>query len=249
MAHVVQRMAQHTKQLRRPCIHGCVLAEGPPRPPTTGQVNLGKYLSSINLNAADTFEFPLKTLPRPKGKATQVIYTMYDLPRPDSSPHDEVFDAQGNVWVTRLQFPVHWKLDPKTGKAVEYPVPQNRLARIAQGGLQIDIDKEGRIYFGNMSQMQIVRFRPQDRENRDLQVSVPESDFGDGHLTMIDPAFQNEDGKIWANVAFATGKAGARGMSTSLPIRGPGSLTRPAVPALKPTTLLRTRRTTSTACR
>ena len=37
--------------------------------------------------------FPLKTLPRPKGKGTQVIYTVYDLPRPDASPHDEVFDG------------------------------------------------------------------------------------------------------------------------------------------------------------
>ena len=207
MAHVVQRMAQHTNN-SSPLHPWMRPAEGPPRPPTTGQVNLGKYLSSINLNAADTFEFPLKTLPRPKGKATQVIYTMYDLPRPDSSPHDEVFDAQGNVWYSDFNSQFIGKLDPKTGKAVEYPVPQNRLGQIAQGGLQIDIDKEGRIYFGNMSQMQIVRFDPKTEKIETFKSPVPESDFGDGHLTMIDPAFQNVDGKIWANVAFATGKAG-----------------------------------------
>src|SRR5207244_10125584 len=98
-----------------------------PGPPTAGQVAFGKYLSSINLSAADTFEFPLKTLPRPKGKATQVIYTTYDLPRPDASPHDEAFDEQGNVWYSDFNSQFIGKLDPKTGKVVEYRVPQNRL--------------------------------------------------------------------------------------------------------------------------
>ncbi|HYR91725.1 MAG TPA: carboxypeptidase regulatory-like domain-containing protein [Terriglobia bacterium] len=207
MTQVVQRMAMHTNN-SSPLHPWMRPTEGPARPPTAGQVNLGKYLSSINLSAADTFEFPLKTLPRPKGKATQVIYTMYDLPRPDSSPHDEVFDAQGNVWYSDFNSQFIGKLDPKTGKAVEYAVPQSRLGQIAQGGLQIDIDKEGRIYFGNMSQMQIVRFDPKTEKMETFKSPVPESDFGDGHLTMIDPAFQSVDGKIWANVAFATGKAG-----------------------------------------
>ena len=77
---------------------------------------MGKYLSSINLSSMDTFEFPLKTLPRPKGKATQVIYTVYDLPRPDASPHDEVFDAQGNLWYSDFNSQFIGKLDLKTGK-------------------------------------------------------------------------------------------------------------------------------------
>jgi streptogramin lyase len=207
MAQVVQRMAMHTNN-SSPLHPWMRPAEGPARPPTAGQVATGKYLSSINLSAADTFEMTLKTLPRPKGKATQVIYTMYDLPRPDASPHDEVFDAQGNVWYSDFNSQFIGKLDPKTGKVVEYPIPQNRLGQIAQGGLQIDIDKEGRIYFGNMSQMQIVRLDPKTEKMETFKHPTPESDFGDGHLTMIDPAFQHVDGKLWANVAFATGKAG-----------------------------------------
>ena len=85
---------------------------------------------------------------------------------------------------------------PKTGKVVEYPVPQNRFGQIAQGGLQIDIDKEGRIYYGNMSQMQIVRFDPKTEKMETFKPPIPESQLGDGHLTMIDPAFQQVDGKI-----------------------------------------------------
>jgi virginiamycin B lyase len=207
MAQVVQRMTMHTNNssLMHPWMRP---SEGPLGPPAAGQVNLGKYLSSLNLSAADTFEFPLKTLPRPKGKGTQVIYTMYDLPRPDASPHDEVFDAQGNVWYSDFNSQFIGRLDPKTGKVTEYRVPQNRFGQIAQGGLQIDVDKEGRIYFGNMSQMQIVRLDPKTEKMETFKPPISESEFGDGHLTMIDPAFQHVDGKIWANVAFATGEAG-----------------------------------------
>src|SRR5262245_66022635 len=115
------------------------------RAANAGENEIGKYLSSINLSERDTFEFPLKTLPRPKGKATQVIYTVYELPRPDASPHDTVFDGQGNLWYSDFNSQFIGKLDLKTGKVVEYPVPQNRFLQTAQGGLQIDIDKEGRI--------------------------------------------------------------------------------------------------------
>ncbi len=207
MTHVVQRMARHTNN-SSPMQPWMRPTEGHGAPPTTGPSAFATYLSSINLSATDTFEFPLKPLPRPKGKATQVIYTVYDLPRPDAAPHDEVFDAQGNVWYSDFNSQFIGKLDPKTGKVLEYPVPQRRLGQIAQGGLQIDIDKEGRIYFGNMSQMQIARFDPKTEKMETFKLPMPESTFGDGHLTMIDPAFQHVDGKLWANVAAATGEAG-----------------------------------------
>src|SRR5579862_8702420 len=207
MVTVLQRMATHTNNSSP--MHPWVRAsEGPTPPPAARMIAHAKYLASINLSSADTFPFPLKTLPRPKGKATQVIYTVYDLPRPDASPHDEAFDAQGNVWYSDFNSQYFGKLDPKTGKVVEWKVPLNRLGQIAQGGLQIDIDREGRIYYGNMSQMQIVRFDPKTEKMETFKPPVPESELGDGHLTMIDPAFQHVDGKLWFNVAFATGEAG-----------------------------------------
>ena len=207
MAQVVERMAMHTNN-SSPLHPWMRPVENPLRPPTAGQMMLGKYLSSINLSAMDTFEFPLKTLPRPKGKATEVIYTVYDLPRPDASPHDEVFDAEGNVWYSDFNSQFLGKLDPKTGKVVEYPVPQSRFGQIAQGGLQIDIDRQGRIYYGNMSQMQIVRLDPTTGKMETFKPPIPDSKLGDGHLTMIDPAFQQVDGKLWVNIAFETGEAG-----------------------------------------
>ena len=115
---------------------------------------------------------------------------------------------KGNVWYSDFTSQFIGKLDPKTGKVVEYPVPHSRLGPIAQGGLQIDIDKEGRIYYGNMSQMQIVRFDPKTGKMETFKSPVPESEIGDGHLTMIDPAFQQVDGKIWINVADAHRRGG-----------------------------------------
>ena len=207
MSQVIQRMARHTNNSS--FLHPWMRpTETSTAPPASAPSSFAKYLSSINLSSRDTFEFPLKTLPRPTGKATQVIYTVYELPRPDASPHDEVFDAQGNVWYSDFNSQFMGKLDPKTGKVLEYPIPQNRFGQIAQGGLQIDVDKEGRIYFGNMSQMQIVRFDPKTGKMETFKPPIPESAMGDGHLTMIDPAFQHLDGKLWVNVAFATGEAG-----------------------------------------
>ena len=207
MIQVVQRMATHTNN-SSPSHPWTRPIEGPARPPTERQVTLAKYLSTINLSSTDTFEFPLKTLPRPKGKATQVVYTTYDLPRPDAAPHDTEFDAQGNVWYSDFTSQFIGKLDPKTGKVVEYPVPVNRHGTVAQGGLQIALDKEGRVYFGNMSQMQIVRFDPKIEKMETFKPPIPDSKFGNGHLTMIDPSFQYVDGKIWINVAEGTGESG-----------------------------------------
>lgn len=207
MTSVIQRMAMHSNNSSP--IHPWMREIGlPSAPPPSAPSAQATYLSSINLSSKDTFDFPLKSLPRPTGKATQVIYTVYDLPRPDASPHDEVFDAQGNLWYSDFNSQFLGKLDLKTGAVVEYPVPQNRVGQVAQGGLQIDIDRQGRIYFGNMFQMQIARFDPRTEKMETFKHPLAESTFGDGHLTMVDPAFQHVDGKLWANVAFATGEAG-----------------------------------------
>jgi virginiamycin B lyase len=206
MTEVVERMALHTNNSSP--MHPWMRPIDHPAPPAAEATAFSKYLSSINLSARDTFEFPLKTLPRPKGKATQVIYTMYELPRADASPHDEALDADGNVWYSDFNSQFLGKLDPKTGRVVEYKVPQNRFGQIAQGGLQIDIDRDGRVYYGNMSQMQIVRFDPKTEKMETFKPPVPESKMGDAHLTMIDPGFQQVDGKIWANIVFDAGEAG-----------------------------------------
>jgi sugar lactone lactonase YvrE len=123
------------------------------------------------------FSFRSKRCRARKGKATQVIYTVYDLPRPDASPHDVAFDADGNAWYSDFNSQYFGKLDVKTGKVVEYSPPLRRSGQIAQGGLQIDLDKQGRVYYGNMSQLQIVRLDPKTGKMETVRAS-----HAGGHL-------------------------------------------------------------------
>jgi virginiamycin B lyase len=206
MAPIVQRMAMHTNNSSP--LHPWMRPPRPASPPTARQIAAAKYFSTLNLSSQDTFEFALKTMPRPKGKATEVIYTTYDLPRADAAPHDAALDAQGNVWYSDFDSQFLGKVDVKTGKVVEYPVPLARTGPVAQGGLQIAFDKEGRVYFGNMSQLQIVRFDPKTEKMETFKPPIPDANIGDGHLTMIDPSFQQIDDKIWVNVADGTDESG-----------------------------------------
>ena len=70
MTEVVERMALHTNNSSP--MHPWMRPVNHPVSPPAEATPFAKYLSSINLSARDTFAFPLKTLPRPKGKATQV---------------------------------------------------------------------------------------------------------------------------------------------------------------------------------
>src|SRR5205085_3624479 len=59
---------------------------------------LADYLSTINLGARERWDYALKTLPRPTGRATRVVITEYDLPRETIQPHDVIVDADGIAW-------------------------------------------------------------------------------------------------------------------------------------------------------
>jgi hypothetical protein len=62
------------------------------------QQEAADYFATINLSAGDSWEYRFKTLPRPKGRATHVIVTEYDLPRNVAMPHDVVLDQDGMPW-------------------------------------------------------------------------------------------------------------------------------------------------------
>ena len=61
----------------------------------------------------DKWDFDFKTLPRPTGAATKVIYTEYDLPREFAQPHDVIVDKDGNVWYSDFSNMFAGELDPE----------------------------------------------------------------------------------------------------------------------------------------
>src|SRR5262249_15152151 len=75
---------------------------------------MADYLASINLSKDEIWDYPLKTLPRPQGRATRVAITEYDLPRKQIQPHDAIVDSDGMVWFTHFGEQFLGKLDPKT---------------------------------------------------------------------------------------------------------------------------------------
>ena len=106
-----------------------------------------EYLATINLSAGPQWSYAFKTLPRPKGKATQVIYTEYDLPARTRQPHDVIVDSQGMAWYASFGEQVLGRLDPKTGKVEEYPIPLLKPAA-PTGILGVRFDNDENLWLG-----------------------------------------------------------------------------------------------------
>jgi len=161
-----------------------------------------EYLARVNLSAGPTWSYDLKTLPRPKGKATQVIITEYDLPRRTIQPHDVMLDDQGAVWYSNFGEQAIGKMDPKTGKVSEFQVPLNKPG-FPTGELGLDMDKAGNLWFGMMFQGGVAKF---DRKTEQFQVLQVPQEFNRDMTQINMPAAQysHVDGKIWTqNNGFA----------------------------------------------
>ena len=154
-----------------------------------------EFAASINLSGSSEWSYDLKTVARPKGKGTKVIITEYDLPRKEALPHDAIADSQGMVWYSDFGSQFLGKLDPKTGKIVEYAVPVQD-PNAPRGALDIGFDPEGNIFMGMMYQGVIARFDPKT-EKWDSWKS-PTFGKGDAARTaMVTPTRVNVDGKVW----------------------------------------------------
>jgi streptogramin lyase len=195
MAISVQRMTVHTANASPTFPFFSQNASGVlSNPPSKGEADFGAYLASINLSThGDKWSFPLKPMPRPTGKATQVIMTTYDLPGL-SAPHDTLLDKEGNVWVSNFQEQFITKLEPKTGKVTQYSVPISKPG-FPTGGLMITQDRDGNIWQGMMGQAQIAKL---DVKTGKVSILLaPDWDKGDTRFTMIDALHSHVDGKLW----------------------------------------------------
>jgi streptogramin lyase len=193
---VLQRMAGYA-QMSTPLhpqrrVEELPTAEGPER-----LRKQAEFLSTVNLGAGEQWKYPLKTLPRPSGRATQVIVTEYDLPRDTSQPHDVIVDGQGIVWYSNFGEPFLSRLDPKTGKVTEYPVPVLKKDSPV-GMLDLQPDAEGNLWFGLMYQAAIGKF---DKKTETIQLwsLPPEMNSDISQVNMVQPRHAGVDGKVWTN--------------------------------------------------
>ena len=160
------------------------------------------YLARVNLSLGPNWSYDLKTLPRPKGKATHVIITEYDLPRRAIQPHDVILDGQGTVWYSNFGEQAIGKMDPKTGKVSEFQVPLNKPG-FPTGELGLDMDKAGNLWFGMMYQGGVAKFDRKTEQFQILQIP-PEFNLDMTQINMPAAQYSHVDGKIWTqNNGFA----------------------------------------------
>ena len=158
-------------------------------------IKQAEYAATINLSSSSKWPYELKTVPRPRGKATKVIITEYDLPRPEALPHDAMADPQGMIWYSDFGSQYLGKLDPKTGKVVEYPVPLME-AKEPKGALDLEPDRDGNLWLGTMYQGVIARFDPKTEKFQTWK--SPKFAQGDAARTaMVTPGNVHVDGKVW----------------------------------------------------
>src|SRR5215831_17068354 len=153
-----------------------------------------EYLASINLSEVTQWEYPLKTLPRPTGRATRVIVTEYDLPRPTTEPHDVLVDAQGAVWYSDFGELFISKFDPKTLKLTEYPVKEFKPGAPV-GNLSLEFDKHGTLWFDTMFQGSLGNFDPKTEQMKYYPLA-PE--YNDVRVQLNFVGLRHDvDGKVW----------------------------------------------------
>jgi streptogramin lyase len=154
------------------------------------------FLASINMSTSDTREWPLKAAPRPKGKATHVIITEYDLPRRDAQPHD-VIVSDGTVWYSDFGSQFAGYLDPKTGKATDIPIPVLKPEQ-PKGNLDIEADPKGNIWVALMYQAGIAKIDPKTKEVTNYPFPK-EWQSASTQASMVSPNRADVDGKVWTN--------------------------------------------------
>jgi streptogramin lyase len=169
------------------------------RPAVTGEaaVAAAQYLASVSLGNPDTAEYPLKTLPRPTGRATRVIITEYDMPRKNAQPHDVIVDADGKVWYCDFGHQFVGVMDPATGQVKDIAIPVIRPEQ-PKGGLDIEFDPDGNVWLSMMFQAGISKI---DRKSHEVTVyPFPREWLSPStQASMVSPMHSNVDGKVWTN--------------------------------------------------
>jgi streptogramin lyase len=118
---------------------------------------LVKWLARVR--GPDSQMGKIKAFPRPRGPATNVIVTEYELPHVLLAAHDVSGDSKGNIWYSSHRTPYIGKLDPRTGIITEYRVPPTPAGSLP-GTHRIQVDKNDIVWASENWAHYLVRFDP-----------------------------------------------------------------------------------------
>jgi virginiamycin B lyase len=119
------------------------------------------------------------------GAAREAVITEYDVPD-DELPHDLALDAEGRVVATGMFRHVMYRLDPRTGRLQELPIP---VPNAGPRALEIDPDGGWWVLLGNATS--VARRDPADGSWRTWDIGMYPHSIGRG-----------DDGRIWFNGHF-----------------------------------------------
>jgi streptogramin lyase len=160
--------------------------------PRPGDEKFAKYLASINMSSKPQWDFELKSFPRPKGKATKVIITEYDLPRFDAQPHDAVMDSEGMIWYSEFNQPILGRLDPRTGETKEWNLPEMRPG-FPPGSLDLAIAPNGDPWIARKFQAGVATL--DKKTGKIASYSIPKEDITT--YTRTTYVAVGPDGTVW----------------------------------------------------
>ena len=200
LTKIIERMSNYP-QLSFPLMPQTLVAarigggEDPLEHRMDGWRRQAQYLSSVNLSTSDHWKFAFQLHPRPKGPATQVIYTEYDLPQRTRQPHDVIVDREGNAWYASFGEQILGKIDTRTGKVTEYAIPRLK-ANLPTGILALRFDHDENLWMGMQFQGGVAKF---DRKTEKFQTwSLPPEINGDYvQVNQVSPEHSYVDGKVW----------------------------------------------------
>jgi len=157
-----------------------------------------EILANANFSQSPTRNFELKTLPRPKGRATKVVITEYDLPRKDWEPHDVIVDKQGMVWFSDFGDQFMGRMDPRTGKVESIALPLMKSDGSPKGGLEIGEAPNGDIWVSGMYQGGVYRW--ERATNKVHAYKIPDQwQTPSTQESMVSPQHSDVDGYVWTN--------------------------------------------------
>lgn len=160
--------------------------------PRSGDEDFAKYLASINLSSKRNWDFELKSFPRPKGKATRVLITEYDLPRFDAEPHDAVMDSDGMIWYSDFTLAILGRLDPRSGETKEWTLPEMRPG-FPPGSLDLAIAPNGNPWIARKFQAGVATL---DKKTEKItSYSIPKEDINIYSRTTY--LAVGPDGTVW----------------------------------------------------
>lgn len=158
---------------------------------------LAAYLATINLSNGPQWNYRLRTLPRPRGRATRVVITEYDLPRQTIAPHDVRTDAAGNIWYSDFVENFLGELDPKTGAERDYAIPLLKPG-LPTGSLDLEAGADGNLWLALMFQAGLARF---DITTKTFRLYPVDAGLNDDVMqqSMVMPRADTADGEVWTN--------------------------------------------------